>query len=165
MKKETYEKVIHFIRQSKILSRVVWASSKVLPVVLAGLFAVVSAGLILFKNPLAIRFITVPALTFLFVTVVRKLINRERPYDALGYEPLLSYKKGKGKSFPSRHTASALIIAFAFLYMHTGLGIVCLCLALCVAVSRVLAGMHYVSDVVCGCVLSVLGALIGFVWL
>ena len=53
-----------------------------------------------------IRAVIVPAVCFAVVTVLRPLIGKQRPYDRYGVPPVGAYKPGKGKSMPSRHTAS-----------------------------------------------------------
>ena len=72
--------------------------------------------------------------------------NRERPYEIYNYEPLLSHKSGQ--SFPSRHTLSAVIIALVCYDIHMILGIVMLVLACIIALSRIIAGLHHISDVI-----------------
>ena len=55
----------------------------------------------------------------------------------------IAYKKLKpGQSFPSRHAASAFVIAVACLSMNTVLGVIMVILAVIVSASRVLSGMH-----------------------
>lgn len=96
-----------------------------------------------------IRFIlsaAVPAFVFLSVTAFRKLFNRPRPYEVMELPPLIPKDK-KGESFPSRHCASAFIIAGAFLYVNIYAGIAFFLLAAAVALSRVFAGVHFISDV------------------
>ena len=58
-----------------------------------------------------IRAVLVPAACFLIATVLRPLIDKQRPYDRFDTPPVGSYRPGKGKSMPSRHTASAAAIA------------------------------------------------------
>ncbi len=97
-----------------------------------------------------IRFILsslIPAFVFLSVTFFRKLFNFPRPYEKTDLPPLIPKDK-KGESFPSRHCASAFIIAGAFLYINICLGILFSVLALLVALSRVFAGVHFVRDIV-----------------
>ncbi len=100
------------------------------------------------------KLVTVPLGVFIGVTALRVIINEERPYERYG-EPSVFRKETVGKSFPSRHTASAFIIAMAFLSINVPLGIAALCIALLIEVSRILAGAHYIHDVAGGMVISV----------
>ena len=68
-----------------------------------------------------VRAIIVPAVCFIVCTVLRPLIGRQRPYDRFPAAPVGSYRPGKGKSMPSRHTASAAAIAMAVVYITPSL--------------------------------------------
>ena len=92
------------------------------------------------------RTVLVPAVAFVLVSLFRKLYNKKRPYEKYDYDPLIN--KGKaGRSMPSRHTFSAGLITVTvgyyypllapFLWMITGL----------IALTRLVAGVHYVRDV------------------
>ena len=107
-------------------------------------------------------FLAIPALCLVSVTILRNAINRMRPYDAMGYLPLLSKKSGAGKSFPSRHTASAWVIASACCFLSPLYGGIMFVVALLVGTSRVLAGVHYLSDVLVGAGFALLCSLLFF---
>ena len=108
-----------------------------------------------------IRALFVPAACFLAVTALRPLINRQRPYDRFQAEPAGSYRSGKGKSMPSRHTASAAAIALAVMYAFpvTWAFVSMTGLCLLIAALRVLSGQHYISDVLAAIALSLLISL------
>ena len=103
----------------------------------------------------------IPALSFLLLTLVRSKINRPRPYEAWPLQPLLPRNK-QGESFPSRHVFSSTIIAMTYLYFQPPLGLAFLAVSLASAVVRVLAGVHYPSDVAAGMGVGVLAGL--FYW-
>ena len=92
------------------------------------------------------------------VAALRAHIDRPRPYTALGYQPLFP-KEEAGRSMPSRHCFSAAAIAVAAWHCCPPLGMLMAALAVLIALSRVLSGVHYISDVVaglafgCGCAL------------
>lgn len=109
----------------------------------------------------AIRFLVVPAITFISVTILRKIINRPRPFEALDISPLIKKKK-LGQSFPSRHAASVFIIAMAFLYINIYAGIALFVVGIFMCVSRVLAGVHFISDVLAGALYSIVLGIFGF---
>lgn len=93
-----------------------------------------------------------PAFVFVFITLFRKLIDRPRPYDQLDITPVEPHKKGH--SFPSRHTGSALIIALMALEVNQVLGIIMIIIACIIAITRVLGGLHYLSDVITAALLA-----------
>lgn len=119
--------------------------------------------LALHRDPRIIRAAAVPAATFLLVTLLRPLINRQRPYDRFGVPPVGSWEQGKGKSMPSRHTASAVAIAIAVVYVfpNPAVCIAMLLLGVLIAALRILSGQHYPSDVAAAILLAAVLALVG----
>ena len=75
----------------------------------------------------------VPAAAFLVGTLVRRVINRPRPYTALGFAPLFPKDK-PGQSMPSRHCFSAAAIAGAAWFVLRPLGIVLAVLGVLIAI-------------------------------
>ncbi|MGN0983490.1 MAG: phosphatase PAP2 family protein, partial [Gemmiger sp.] len=105
------------------------------------------------------RTLLVPAVVFLLGTALRAAIDRPRPYEALHFQPLFP-KDTRGKSFPSRHCFSAAAIAAAaWRAAGPALGLPAVLLAVIIAVSRVLVGHHYVSDVLAGLAFGAAAAL------
>ncbi len=76
-----------------------------------------------------VRAVLVPAACFAVVTALRPLLGKQRPYDRYGAPPVGAYSPGKGKSMPSRHTASAAAIACAIVYVFPRPAVV-VCMAL-----------------------------------
>ena len=112
-----------------------------------------------------VRALIVPAVCFGVVTLLRPIIGKQRPYDRLNAAPVGAYEPGKGKSMPSRHTASAAVIALTVAWLYP-VWPVMLCMgALCVTVAslRVLCGQHDVSDVAAALLLSSAISFLGFV--
>ncbi len=103
-----------------------------------------------------------PASALLSVTALRITANRPRPYDTdgAGITPLRK-KESSGKSFPSRHLASAAAIALSFLRYFPAVGVVFLLLGLTLGYTRFATGWHYPSDLIVGFLLGLaLGAFI-----
>jgi membrane-associated phospholipid phosphatase len=107
------------------------------------------------------KVIVVPAETFILVTIIRKIWNLKRPYEVLDITPLFP-KTTKGKSCPSRHTASTVIISFAFLYVNLWLGIASFVVSAVIAVLRPIAGVHFPRDVIWAILFSVFVGILGF---
>lgn len=162
MKKETYEKMIRFFEQSKWRSLLLELVCKILPLLCGTVYLFIGVSLVYLRYGHLAKYAAVPAAGAVIVTILRKLINRQRPYEALGFVPFLKYKEGKGQSFPSRHTACAFLVAFACLYVFVPLGIGMFVLAVMIALSRLVSGMHYPSDVISGFFLSLIVAVLGF---
>lgn len=65
-------------------------------------------------------------------------------------------------SFPSGHTMTAFAVAIPLLLFYPTLTIGLLFCALSIAISRVLLGMHFLSDVVAGAAIGTLLGYLGF---
>ena len=126
---------------------------------IAALFA-----LMLARDIRLIRVLLVPAACFMLCTVLRPLIGRQRPYDRFNAEPVGRFVRGKGKSMPSRHTASAaaIAVAVAWAFPYPVIILLMTLLFLLIACLRVLCGQHYPSDVLAALLLSVIVSLIGY---
>ena len=163
MKRETYIKLTDFFRRPGWRSHLLFILCRFIPVVIANLYGLWCV-LFLFINPRELlRIAGIPLVCFLLVTLIRALIGRKRPYETLDFHPIsFSGKLKTKKSFPSRHTASAAVIAMAFFAYLPWLGMIMLVLAALVAISRVLSGMHYISDVAAGLSFGIIVGLIGF---
>ena len=133
--------------------------------VCAGVYMIALLTLMLLRDIRLVRVLLVPAACFMICTALRPIIGRERPYDHFDAEPVGRYKRGKGKSMPSRHTASAAAIALAAAYAfpHPVLVIAMVLLCAVIAGLRVLCGQHYPSDVLAALALSGVISLIGYV--
>jgi undecaprenyl-diphosphatase len=82
-----------------------------------------------------------------------RLWPRERPFARLdGVCGLVPH--AAGRSFPSRHVASGLAMAAIGGQAHPLLGHAMAGVAWLLGLSRVMAGVHYPSDVLCGALLA-----------
>ena len=108
-----------------------------------------------------LAYLLVPASGFIVLSVIRKAINWPRPYE-LGELPPLLEREGKGSSMPSRHVFSAVIISTVAWGVNPLLSVLGLSLALLLAGVRVLAGLHFVRDVVVGFVVALLWGIVSF---
>lgn len=109
-------------------------------------------------NRFVIQAILIPGISFLLISILRKCLNRPRPYETPGITPLLR-KESRGASFPSRHVFSAFMIA-ATLSVISPLGYILFLPALLLAVVRVIGGVHHPLDVTVGAALAVLISLL-----
>ena len=105
------------------------------------------------------KLVLVPMHVFLGVTLLRVIIYEQRPYERFD-TPSVFGKTTKGKSFPSRHTASAFIIAMAFMYVNFWWGMLAMLIALLIELSRIMAGAHYIHDVLAGMAISIVAGWI-----
>ena len=107
------------------------------------------------------RSIIVPSISFLVVSLFRKVISSPRPYEVYGFTPALK-KDTKGKSFPSRHVFSIFMVAITFFQVSIPIGVFLIVLGVALAVIRVVGGVHFVKDVIAGAVIAILIGIICF---
>ena len=108
------------------------------------------------------RVLLVTCVVFVAGTALRAAINRPRPYETLGAPPLFP-KDTVGKSMPSRHSFSAAVIAAAAWAVLPPLGAAGAVFALLIALTRVLCGVHYISDVLVGLVFGAAASRLGLI--
>jgi undecaprenyl-diphosphatase len=103
-----------------------------------------------------------------FIAIIKKVVNRERPFDKLekGKIKILE-KKPTSKSFPSWHsyniTSYSLLFGVYFLKSPLVL-ILMLLLVVIVSFSRIQLGVHYPSDVIIGCIIGILGFIFSIIY-
>lgn len=158
---KNYKRIICFFQKRKYGRNALKFCYSFLPLLLfIGYPALIAY--VFFSNPVDLfKIIFVPLGVFLLVTVLRKVINEQRPYEKYS-TPSLFGKTTKGQSMPSRHTASAFIISLAILYVNTELGIAALSVSFLITLSRLLAGVHFIRDVLVAMLISVTIGVIFF---
>ena len=152
---ETYKSIVGFFKRNKPCNTVLKLCYNFLPLIMF-----VSYG-ILIVFMLFSRITLSPLTVFAIVTFFRKIFNRPRPYEKFATTSVFGKNK-KGESMPSRHTACAFIIAMAFMYVSIPLGIAYLIISTLIMISRVLAGVHFISDVIAGMAISLLYGYFSF---
>lgn len=101
------------------------------------------------------------ALLGLFVAqIIGHLWYRDRPY--LHHASYLLTMHANDASFPSDHAVGGFALALPFVFARRRLGWVMLALATILALSRVVVGVHYPSDVVGGALLAF--ASVAVIW-
>lgn len=153
-----YINMLKTIRHYPILEKTIVFITHYFPYIIFCLYPCVLIYLFIFQNDLLMEMIIKPMLAFFLVTILRKLINRPRPYESMNIQPLVDHKSGE--SFPSRHAVSAMIIALMCFKVHIDLGIFALVIAILICSSRILAGVHHISDVLVSIMIAVIIYLI-----
>ncbi len=140
-----YQSLLQYIHQNPLLKKIIIYICQYFPYITFGLYPCILIYLFFVNKDLLLITIIKPLSAFLFVTILRKIVNRKRPYESMEIDPLIKHKKGE--SFPSRHAVSAMIIALVCFGINIYLGIFALVIALLICISRIMAGVHYISDV------------------
>ena len=165
MTKDTYLKITQPFRDNPKLAWGIHIANKLCTLTMYVAYPLLIIYMFWQKDAQVARALIVPSNGFIILSVFRYMVNRPRPYEAFDVPPVIN-KDTRGKSFPSRHVFSAMVIAMTFLMMSPWLwlGIAFVVVALLLAAVRVLSGVHYPSDVIVGAgfaiVISVLGYLI-----
>ena len=136
-------------------------TNKVLTGICYVLYPLLVALLVFTRDPLLVRAVLVPGISFAALTLLRRTCSAPRPYEVLDIDPLIR-KNTRGKSFPSRHTFSCFVIAFTWLEYCLPVGIALLAAGVILAVTRVLGGVHFPRDVIAAALLAAACALVGF---
>lgn len=161
MTKEQYIKITEPLRNDPEKTKRVVSMNQLLTGVVFMVYPLYMAVLYGEKDPKLLKVILVPAISFVLVTIFRKIVNAPRPYEKFEIPPVIE-KDTKGKSFPSRHVFSVFIIAVTIFYSHPGPGIVIGLIGVAMAIIRVLGGVHEVRDVVAGAVIGLACGIVGF---
>lgn len=109
-----------------------------------------------------VKFVAVPAVGFIALSVFRARYNAPRPYQVAAIDPIIK-KDTEGKSFPSRHTFSLFMIALSWVAWNVPAGIVLVVFACIMAATRVIGGVHFPRDVVAAVIFALVCALVGYV--
>jgi undecaprenyl-diphosphatase len=96
------------------------------------------------------------ALALALSTMLAALIGRVRPYLAIAEAQAFVPPNMQAGSFPSSHTAVAIGVASALAHANVPVGVAAFLLALLVMFGRVVAGMHYPTDVLGGAAVGVI---------
>lgn len=164
MTKETYIKMTQPFRDHPEMAKGIHIANKLCTGLMYLSYPMLIIFMVLQRDVNVIRAVLVPGISFVLLSLFRKVINRPRPYETFDV-PSVIKKDTKGKSFPSRHVFSATIIAMTFLLMSpwTWLGVVFLGVSILLAIVRVISGVHFISDVSVGFIVGVVAAIIGYV--
>lgn len=106
------------------------------------------------------KMIAVPFFTLVFNTMLRKILNRPRPFVRDDVKMLVEHEESG--SFPSNHACSSMIISLSYVLVCPALVPVFMIFALFTGFSRIMTGVHYPLDVLCGWLISLVSGVIFF---
>ncbi|MCG2694319.1 phosphatase PAP2 family protein [Candidatus Parcubacteria bacterium] len=102
----------------------------------------------------------VVALGLLTKEIISLFYFRIRPFaDVEGINNLIG-KSAEDASFPSGHTLVGFILAFSIFWINKKWGMLFLIGALLVAISRIIVGVHYPTDILGGILIALVLSLI-----
>ncbi|MDO5646993.1 phosphatase PAP2 family protein [Paracoccus sp. (in: a-proteobacteria)] len=116
-----------------------------------------------FAKSQALFVFTVVAVTGVTASLIKNTIGRARPYT-LEPAQVMAFDLGafnaRWASFPSGHSTTALALAVALSLLWPRYRVAFLCLGAWGAASRMLIGVHWLSDVFAGAMLGAFGAVL-----
>ncbi len=153
MDTKIYMSAYRFVQKHKKLHKPIIIINKISPQIMMILFYGLMPVLVLARDWKVIAFAAFPLIELILVTKFRDKIDRPRPFDVLDVVPL--EKHSSGHSFPSLHCSSSFVITMSLYYIHPVLGVLGLIVSVFVALSRLLAGVHYPSDILAGIAIGI----------
>ena len=155
MTRETYRKMTgYFLQDEKKVRRIILANRLLTGIV----FISYPLYLILLwseQDLLLPQAVLVPAVSFVVVTLFRKIVNEPRPYEKYDLPSVID-KDTSGKSFPSRHVFSVFVIAVTVFVRNPVAG------CILAVIGIIIGGVHTVWDVTAGAAVGILSGVIGY---
>lgn len=165
---EVEAKIIQFLQSNASAEWIIFFMSFTL---FAGFAGLLFFGLIIFLKDKKLSFIFALSYGFtaLFNLILKTLIQRPRPYDS--FDGIANFGQETGYSMPSSHSAIAAMTAVFITYLAFKTSkswairvltiIVMVLFVATIALSRMVLGVHYISDTAVGVVEGITIGLIG----
>lgn len=161
MNEQFFHRIVAYFNQHTAARYALHFVYKALPLLVFISYPLLLIYAFFYRRDALLDLVAVPLGVFVLVSLIRIFVNETRPYEKY-QKPSVFFKDTSGKSFPSRHTSSAFIIALAFLYIHIPAGIAALAVAVLILLSRIFSGAHYIRDVVGGMIISIVAGVVFF---
>lgn len=105
-----------------------------------------------------LRALFAPFIAWLAGKVIKRVINRKRPYESIdGFQSLVTHPSCE--SFPSVHAASTASFAMCLILLGHPWAVLIVLWTLFVSASRYYLGVHYPSDLLAGIALGLLSGV------
>lgn len=111
----------------------------------------------------ALKVFVITVIPYIMLSVFRHLFDAPRPYELYDLSAIMpdAKERRRGKSFPSRHVFSCLLIGSVLCFLMPWLGAALIILGVGMGACRVLLAIHFVRDVVCGGLIGLVCGTLG----
>lgn len=99
-------------------------------------------------------FITAIVSRFIFGEILKRVINRPRPFEI--HQVIQLIGEDKGQSFPSGHISFFFAFSTAVYLYNKKAGLICYAVSFLMGLARIYTGIHYPLDILGGMVLGIL---------
>ncbi len=166
------EKLLRSVYEKKRLSAALKFFSSEVSLLLAAVLCVLLLILMIEGEHFRVlKILLTAAVPFFAVGIARRLIGAKRPfelYDFYEKSPksklfglIKNEKSDTGTSFPSRHAYSAFVISTLIFFICPWQGVLFGIISALMCVCRVLLGIHFIRDVLCGAFVGVISGVLG----
>lgn len=157
--KQLYKKWMPLFQMHPEYVSIITITNKILTFTAFILYPVLIGSMLLQMDKRTTAFVFVPAFSFVAMSIIRRLFHSRRPYEIYDFQPVIPRKKN-GDSFPSRHVFSIFLIATLWFDIWKPTGIFLFLSGFILALIRVIGGVHFLKDVICGAVTGIFCGLL-----
>ena len=142
-----YKNINRLMNQFPFIKSCVFFLSKFSPWVIGVFYALFVLKLYLeYGINQMLHLLYVPFMVALICLCLRLCIKRKRPWEKYHFVPVDDKNRG-GHSFPSVHVGLALAITLCVLPHGPNMSILLMTMTVIVIITRLLTGLHYISDI------------------
>lgn len=107
------------------------------------------------KKKIVIHAVSSALIAWIVTEVIKNFVPTIRPFHLNGFDPLTLTVPYDG-SFPSTHTAAAFAMAVSIFSHDKKVGLLYLIMAGLVGVARIVANVHYPTDIIAGAIVGLI---------
>ncbi len=151
--KNFYEHMNSFIFKHPFFKGCIYFVSRFCPYMIIIFYSLFLLKIYIEWESQLLYFIKNPLLSLAIVIILKLIFNRKRPCQKYKIKTVDDLQR-QNYSFPSIQTACAFSIALTVLKYGPNMGLLLAALAIGITVSRVLSGVHYISDVLVSIIIA-----------
>lgn len=153
--KSFYRGINNFMWKHPFIKSCIHFASRFCPYMVAIFYSLFVLKIYLNQTDNLLILMAKPITVFIIVIILRVLIKTKRPSEKYDFTPIDGSRK-TGRSFPSIHVALSVSIALAVLVRGPNMGLLLSTLAGVITLTRLLSGVHYLSDITASLIIAFL---------